>query len=76
MILQDLTRKCSGDEQSLAFGHGSEDVSKDGLQDLVCHFYTQETGSQCGDSQGILMGKTNDGISIEGSDSVRINPCK
>jgi probable HAF family extracellular repeat protein len=69
----------TGNEPSLAFCNPKgEDINGDGLEDLVCHFYTQETGfgDQCGDTEGILRGMTMDGISIEGRDSVRINPCK
>ncbi len=71
-----LTFGRTGDEKSLAFCGGAEDVNGDGLLDLVCHFNTQETGFTCGDTLGTLKGKTNDGIHIEGSDSIRINPCK
>jgi probable HAF family extracellular repeat protein len=76
IILTSLTFGRTGDEQSLAFCRGSEDVNKDGLQDLVCHFYTQYTGFQYGDTVGILRGNTKDGTLIEGSDSVKIMPCK
>ncbi len=71
-----LTFGSTGDEQSLAFCSGAEDVNGDGLLDLVCHFYTQYTGFQCHDTVGILMGKTKDGTAIKGSDSVNIVPCK
>lgn len=74
--LTNLTFGQTGDEQSLAFCQGAEDVNRDGLQDLVCHFYTQETGFQCGDTVGILMGKTKGGMVIGGSDLVKIVPCK
>jgi len=53
---------------------GEEDVNGDGLADLVCHFKTQETGFESGDTEGILRGETSDGIPIEGKDSVRIVP--
>jgi hypothetical protein len=74
--LNSLTFGRTGDEQSLAFCHGSEDVNRDRLQDIVCHFYTQDTGFQCHDTVGILKGETKDGTPIEGSDSVKIVPCK
>lgn len=67
-----LTFGKTGDEQSLAFCRGSEDVNGDGLLDLVCHFYTQRTSFQSGDPVGILRGKLLDGTRIEGQDSVRI----
>jgi len=71
-----LTFGRTGDEQSLAFCHGSEDVNKDGLQDLICLFYSQDTGFQCGDIRGILKGKTVKGKQIEGHHSVKIVPCR
>jgi hypothetical protein len=79
--LKSLTFGSTGDEQSLAFCHAKhvkhgKDVNRDGLKDLVCHFYTRDTGFQCGDTKGTLKGKTLDGTPIEGSDSVRIGPCK
>jgi probable HAF family extracellular repeat protein len=72
-----LTFGSTGDEASLAFcNRKGEDINGDGLKDLVCHFYTQDTGFKCGDTEGVLKGETIDGRSIEGIDSVRINPCK
>ncbi len=72
-----LTFGRTGDESSLAFcNRGSEDVNGDGLPDLVCHFHTQGTGFQCGDTEGVLRGETLDGVPIEGTDSVRIVPCR
>jgi len=66
-----LTFGKTGVEPSLAFcSNESEDVNEDGLFDLVCHFYTQDTGFQIGDTEGILKGQTVDGIPVEGSDSV------
>ena len=71
-----LTFGRTGDEQSLAFCHGSEDVNKNGLQELICLFYSQDTGFQCGDIKGILKGKTVKGKRIEGQHSVKIVPCR
>ena len=72
-----LTFGSTGDESSLAFCNPKgEDINRDRLKDLVCHFYTEDTGFLCGDTEGILKGKTKDGTPIEGRDSVRINPCK
>ena len=67
-----LTFGSIGNEDSLDFCAGSEDVNTDGLLDLVCHFDTQATGFQPGDTAGILMGKTIDGTPIQGGDAVRI----
>ena len=72
-----LTFGRTGDEESLVFcTRSAEDVDGDGLLDQVCHFNTQDTGFQCGDTEGILRGQTVDGVPIEGSDSVRIVPCR
>lgn len=62
-----------GDELSSAFCNKSpEDVNGYGRQDLVCHFETQKTGFRSGDTEGILRGRTKDGVPIEGRDSVNI----
>jgi len=50
----------------------NEDVNGDGELDMVCHFNTQDTGFEEGDTEGILRGQTLDGTPIEGSDAVRI----
>jgi len=72
-----LTFGHTGDEDSLAKCNKSpEDINRDGLLDLVCHFNTQDTGFQCGDTEGILWGQTVDGLPIRGRDSVRIVPCR
>ncbi len=62
----------NGNEASLAFCKGAEDVNNDGFLDLVCHFNTRDTGFLLGDTEGTLRGETVEGISIEGRDSVRI----
>ena len=68
-----LTFGRTGDELSLAFCNtGGEDVNGDGRLDLVCHFFTQKTGFQAGDTEGILRGQTTGGQPIEGRDAVRI----
>ena len=70
-----LTFGRTGTEQSLAFCNtGGEDVNGDGLLDLVCHFQTQSTGFQSGDTLGILIGKTFLGTPILGQDTIRIVP--
>ncbi len=68
-----LTFGRTGDEDSLArCTRSNEDVNGDGLLDVVCHFRTQDTGFQSGDTEGILKGKTVDNVPIEGRDAVRI----
>jgi hypothetical protein len=70
-----LTFGRTGDEPSLA-GCSSEreDVNKDGRPDLVCHFTTQASGFQSGDTSGVLKGTTLSGNPLTGTDSVRILP--
>ncbi len=70
-----LTFGRTGFEDSLAScdPHG-EDVNEDGLRDLVCHFRTEDTGFESGDTEGVLEGKTVDGIPVGGADAVTIVP--
>jgi hypothetical protein len=66
-----LTFGRTGNEHSLAFcNSGGEDVNGDGLPDLVCHFDTQSTGFESGDTLGILMGKTGQGAVIVGQEAI------
>ncbi|MGA2223926.1 MAG: DUF642 domain-containing protein [Syntrophobacteraceae bacterium] len=75
--LDSLTFGHSGNEKSLVFCSSLPvDVNGDKAPDLICFFNTGEAGFQCGDTQGILKGQTKDGTPIEGSDSVKIVPCK
>jgi len=62
-----------GSELSLAFC-SAEDVNGDGRLDLVCHFDTQKTAFESGDTQGILKGLTLSGRPLKGIDSIRIVP--
>lgn len=52
----------------------AEDVNADGLLDLVCRFSTAATGFDLADTQGVLMGVTEGGVNIKGTDSVRVVP--
>jgi uncharacterized delta-60 repeat protein len=60
----------TGNESSLASCNPPQDVNKDGLVDVLCHFSAEKTGFQLGDSQGVLTGTTGSGGSIRGTDSV------
>lgn len=63
----------TGDETSLGFCNpNGEDVNGDQLTDLICHFDTQLTDFQKGDTEGVVKGQTLDGIFLRGTDSVRI----
>ena len=72
-----LTFGLTGEEKSLAFcySHG-QDVNSDGFDDLICVFRTEKAGFHCNDSEGFLKGRTVDGTSVEGSDSVRMGLCR
>jgi probable HAF family extracellular repeat protein len=68
-----LTFGHSGNEHSLSFCHaGGGDVNGDGLPDLICHFTTQLTGFQPGETMGVLNGKISDGTAIQGMASIQI----
>jgi hypothetical protein len=70
-----LTFGHSGTERSLSFCNaGGGDVNGDGLPDLMCHFTTQLTGFQTGDTMGVLKGKISDGTAIQGMASIQIVP--
>jgi hypothetical protein len=73
-----LTFGATGNEKSLAFCNPRpRDVGRDhSKDDLVCYFYLDIAGFNCGDTEGILKGKTLDGTPIEGEDLVRIINCK
>jgi hypothetical protein len=68
-----LTFGHTGDEESLSHC-GIQNINADGLMDLMCHFYTQFTGLQAGDTEAYLKFETFDGESYVGSDKVRIVP--
>jgi len=68
-----LTFGRTGEEASLAScKRNRKDVNRDGLPDLICIFKTNLTGFQIGDTEGILKGRTVEGVLFEGHDSVRI----
>ena len=58
----------TGKEDSLVScngGHG-QDVNKDGIPDLICHFDLKKANFALSESEGILTGKTGDGRDFEG----------
>ena len=68
-----LTFGSTGNEPSFAFcNKGASDVNGDGRRDLMCHFVTQLTGFQRGDTHGVLRGRAVDGTILSGIDTVRI----
>jgi probable HAF family extracellular repeat protein len=62
--------KGKGDKYMIAFS----DVNGDGLQDLIVHVDTAAFQLSAGDTEALLEGKTNDGLCIRGTDTVRIVP--
>jgi hypothetical protein len=69
-----LTFGRTGFENSLASCDAPADVNGDGLPDQVCHFNTQSTGFLRDSTEGILRGKTLDGLTVEGHHPIRIVP--
>lgn len=51
-----------------------QDVNGDGLQDLVVHLSTETLQLSETDTEAVLEGKTFDGMSIRGTDTVRVVP--
>ena len=49
-----------------------EDVNEDGLLDLLIHIDTQSLVLSDGDVEALLTGETFDGLSISGTDAIRI----
>lgn len=47
-----------------------EDVDRDGNEDMILDFLTQDTGIMAGETEAKLVGRTLDGTEIYGSDSV------
>jgi len=72
--MSSITFGKTGDEDSLAYYHKwwHWDVDYDGNKDQMCYFWTNKTGFEIGDIEGILKGLTKDGAPIEGSDMVKI----
>jgi YVTN family beta-propeller protein len=62
--------------QATALHSALEDVNGDGDLDLVLHFSTRDSGSQCGDSRASITGRTVSGRAFEGSDAIRAAGCK
>lgn len=52
------------------------DVNRDGYRDMLLFFRKKAAGLRCGDTAASLSGKTFNGQSFTGTDSVRIVGCK
>ena len=51
-----------------------EDVNQDGLDDLVCHFRTQQAGLSAGVQQVVVRASLVSGLAFVGTDSIRLVP--
>jgi len=51
-----------------------KDADNDGLDDLLAHFLTAESGIAFGDEEACLTGETLDGTPFEGCDTIRTVP--
>jgi len=56
----------------LVYADHLQDVNFDGYVDLVCHFRTQETGIEAGDTSATLTFDTTGGVTIAVDDLVNI----
>lgn len=65
------TVRFAGASPSHGTGH-LDDVNGDGRVDWLCHFKTQETDLQEGQTSASLTGKTKLGQDLQGSDSIQI----
>lgn len=82
-IAQELDRSSltfgrTGEEASLHWNGPGEpncaaaDLNGDGFFDLVCHFITDATGFEVGDTEAYLRGMTLAGLQVGGRDEVRV----
>jgi hypothetical protein len=67
-----LTFGHTGDEPSLLRCKAPEDVSGDGMLDLVCEFSIAATGLTASDRAAVLKGRTTAGTAIVGKDAVEV----
>jgi len=65
-----------GPDEAAHVHYALEDVDWDGDLDMILHFKIQDTGSECGDTEATLIGKTIDGQQIKGTDTIRTVGCK
>jgi len=49
-----------------------EDIDNDGDLDLILHFKFEDTGIECGDTEAMIVGQTQEGFDVMGTDTIRI----
>lgn len=60
-----------------SYSHASiEDVNRDGIADLMCHFNTQSSAIPCSATMAILNGTLTNGTHINGTDGIKTTGCK
>lgn len=70
-----LTFGSTGDEKSLQrCGKDGSDVNNDGRLDLVCHFENQVSKFDATDLEGVLKGKSANGMPFEGRGLLKVVP--
>lgn len=61
-----------GDGAEAAHSGHAEDIDQDGDKDLILHFPTSEADFEGDEDEGKLIGKTNGGTSLFGTDTVKL----
>ena len=72
-----LSFGASGNEKSLSKCQPvRRDINKDGHADQLCHFSNRRANFQSGAIEGILKGKTSNGVNFEGRALLKVVPSK
>lgn len=58
-----------------AASHALDDFDRDGDEDLVLRFRTEQTGIRCGDTSAMLTGRTHAGIFVRASVAITTTGC-
>jgi len=65
-----------GDAQAIEGKGHFEDANHDGRADLVVHFWIQDVGLTCADTEVTLFGESYEGMSFTGTASVTVKSCR
>jgi hypothetical protein len=71
-----ICRAAFGPDAALAHRNGPhvKDANHDGLDDLLAHFLTEDSGIAFGDTEACVTGELLDGTPFEGCDEIRTVP--